>query len=171
MDIKVVSLGCARRLGNEINTYFLCACNVLCPAIIVTDPNDEAERELESMYDDEEAIFLQDWYHENGQTLHAGLDSIPFIWVGNPQSFAINGGGLYLPCFENTTSDPSICANNCSIENYIKTINVESGKTYRFRLIGGACISMPLPFLCFGNWRMFSKSDDSVLFCVPQDKS
>jgi FtsP/CotA-like multicopper oxidase with cupredoxin domain len=88
------------------------------------------------MYDAEEVIFLQDWYHLNGPALQAGLDSIPFIWVGNPQSFAINGGALYLPCYENTTSDPSQCDDNCSIENYIKTIEVESGKTYRLRIIG-----------------------------------
>lgn len=122
------------------------------------------------MYDDEEVIFLQDWYHANGPTLQAGLDSIPFIWVGNPQSFAINGGGLYLPCFENTTSDPSMCADNCSIEDYIKTINVDYGKTYRFRLIGGACVSMPLPFLRLGNVSVFQNHMTRCIFFVPQDK-
>lgn len=90
------------------------------------------------MYDDEEIIFLQDWYHLIGTELQAGLDSNPFIWVGNAQSFAINGGALYLPCLENTTSDPTNdCADNCSIENYIKTVEVEAGKTYRLRIIGG----------------------------------
>ncbi|KAL3788882.1 hypothetical protein HJC23_002636 [Cyclotella cryptica] len=106
-------------------------------AIIVTDPNDMRETELEATYDEEEVIFLQDWYHLDGPALRAGLDAIPFIWIGDPQSFVINGGGLYLRCFENTTVDPSLCANNCSIDNYIRTIDVESGKTYRLRIIGG----------------------------------
>ena len=105
-------------------------------AIIVSDPNNEAEKDLDTMYDGEEIIFLQDWYHMNGRELQAGLDSNPFIWVGNPQSFAINGGALYLPCLDNTATDPSLCADNCSIENYIKTIEVESDKTYRLRIIG-----------------------------------
>lgn len=103
----------------------------------MTDPNDTGEMELETMYDEEEVIFLQDWYHLDGPALRAGLDAIPFIWVGDPQAFVINGGGLYLPCFENTTDNPSVCANDCSIDNYIRTINVESGKTYRLRIIGG----------------------------------
>ncbi|KAL3776497.1 hypothetical protein HJC23_013240 [Cyclotella cryptica] len=35
-------------------------------AIIVTDPNDMRETELEATYDEEEVIFLQDWYHLDG---------------------------------------------------------------------------------------------------------
>ena len=29
------------------------------------------------------------------------------------------------------------CADNCSLDNYIKSIEVEAGKTYRLRIISG----------------------------------
>lgn len=39
---------------------------------------------------------------------------------------------------ENATAEGLSCADNCSIENYIKNIDVEAGETYRLRIIGGA---------------------------------
>jgi len=65
-----------------------------------------------------------------------GLDSNPFIWIGNAQTFLINGGGVYAPCLGDDTDGLS-CADNCSLDNYIKSIEVEAGKTYRLRIISG----------------------------------
>ena len=61
---------------------------------------------------------------------------MPFIWVGDAQSFVINGGGVFEPCLGNST-DGLACADDCSLDNYIKTIEVEADKTYRLRIIGG----------------------------------
>ena len=61
---------------------------------------------------------------------------MPFIWIGYAQSFLINGGGIFTPCLGNETAGLA-CAADCSVlKNYIKSINVESGKTYRLRIIG-----------------------------------
>jgi len=66
----------------------------------------------------------------------SGLDTVPFIWIGYAQSFLINGGGIFTPCLGNETAGLA-CAADCSVlKNYIKSINVESGKTYRLRIIG-----------------------------------
>ena len=112
--------------------------------IIISDPSNDDEMQLERMYDEEAVVFLQDWYHLDGRERRTGLDSDPFIWIGNAQTFLINGGGVYSPCLGNDNaagdtvdSGLSSCADDCSIENYIKTIEMEAGKTYRLRIIAG----------------------------------
>lgn len=103
-------------------------------AIIINDPNDDEETQLQAIYDAEEVIFLADWYHRDGNARRTGLDTVPFIWIGNAQSTLINGGGIYTPCLENKGLS---CAADCSVlKNYIKTTTVEDGKTYRLRIIG-----------------------------------
>ncbi len=61
---------------------------------------------------------------------------MPFIWIGYAQSFLINGGGIFTPCLGNETEGLACAADCAALDNYIKSINVESGKTYRLRLIG-----------------------------------
>jgi hypothetical protein len=115
--------------------------------IIISEPGNVNEEKLAALYYAEEIIFLQDWYHQDGDTRHAGLDSVPFIWIGYAQSFLINGGGIFAPCLmvgegsiydsTNPVWKPTACAADCAvIENYIKTITVEPGRTYRLRIIG-----------------------------------
>jgi L-ascorbate oxidase len=108
-------------------------------AIIIDDPNDPQEQVLKEMYDEERIIFLQDWYHRAGSSARTGLDSEPFIWIGNAQSFLINGLGRFGGC-TGETPDTSVCAANCTIENYITDIPVEAGKTYRLRIISAASL-------------------------------
>jgi FtsP/CotA-like multicopper oxidase with cupredoxin domain len=38
------------------------------------------------------------------------------------------------------TPDTSVCAANCTIEDYIASIDIEAGKTYRLRIINGASL-------------------------------
>lgn len=104
--------------------------------IIISDPESDDEKQLEEMYDAEATVFLQDWYHQDGHMRRTGLDTSPFIWIGNAQSFLINGGGIFSPCLGNNTEGLS-CADNCAVDNYIKNIEVETGKTYRLRIIAG----------------------------------
>ena len=66
--------------------------------IVISDPESEDEKQLKEMYDEEATVFLQDWYHLNGNMRRTGLDTSPFIWIGNAQTFLINGGGVFSPC-------------------------------------------------------------------------
>jgi L-ascorbate oxidase len=108
-------------------------------AIVIDDPNDLQEQALKEMYDDEVILFLQDWYHRAGASARAGLDSEPFIWIGNAQSFLINGMGYFDGC-GGDTPDTSVCTANCSLENQAYSLDVEEGKTYRLRIINAASL-------------------------------
>jgi FtsP/CotA-like multicopper oxidase with cupredoxin domain len=94
-------------------------------AIIIVDPNDLDEQALQELYDEEWVVFLQGWYNRLGPGIRtgmdqylflhiahciivcfdtanltpscgSGLDSSPFIWLGNGQSFLINGKGCHV---------------------------------------------------------------------------
>jgi len=67
-----------------------------------------------------------------------GLDSEPFIWLGDAQSFLINGKGRYEGCIadpEHPLCDPA----GCPVDN-LAAVPVESGKTYLFRIINAASL-------------------------------
>ena len=66
------------------------------------------------------------------------MESEPFIWLGNAQSFLINGKGRYEGCL----ADPGhpLCDPECTAENYLSSISVEAGKTYLFRIINAASL-------------------------------
>jgi hypothetical protein len=93
--------------------------------IIISAPGNPYEEQLAAKYYAEETIFLQDWYHQDGDTRHAGLDSVPFIWIGYAQSFLINGGGIFAPCLKvgedsiydstNPVWKPTACAADCAV--------------------------------------------------------
>lgn len=40
--------------------------------IIISDPENDDEKQLEKMYDGDEVVFLQDWYHLDGPTRRTG---------------------------------------------------------------------------------------------------
>ena len=50
--------------------------------IIIEDPNNPPPFE----YDEELVLFLQDWFHRAGPSQRTGVDSVPFIWIGNPDA-------------------------------------------------------------------------------------
>lgn len=43
-------------------------------AIIIEDPNNEQEKALQAMYNEERVIFLQDWYHRSGPSIRNGTN-------------------------------------------------------------------------------------------------
>ena len=92
--------------------------------IVITDPNDLEEKALQSQYDEEILIWLQDWYHRSGSSMRTGLDNVPFIWVGDPDSFLINGKGMYTGCIGVNTSVVTQCDANCTESNYLAAVNV-----------------------------------------------
>ena len=72
-------------------------------------------------YDDELVLFVEDYYHVSSFDQAVGLESEPFNWVGNAQSFLIGGRGLFSSCQVNdttTTTEPlEGCASLCTAEN------------------------------------------------------
>jgi len=86
--------------------------------------------------DGEHIMLLNDWWHASQIDQIAGLLSIPFRWVGNPQSLLINGKGI----FSNCNVDPT--CNSSSTDCGYSVFQVESGKVYRIRAIGSGSLVM-----------------------------
>ncbi|KAL8134049.1 hypothetical protein AgCh_009211 [Apium graveolens] len=82
-------------------------------------------------YDYDRSIILNDWYHKSAYEQATGLSSIPFQWVGEPQSLLIQGKGKFDCNSSNLGSD--ICnASNPECSPYV--IIFVPGKTYRLRI-------------------------------------
>jgi L-ascorbate oxidase len=113
---------------------------------LIVHPEKEEEEE-EGDYDAEDRIlFLQDFYIQTSQQQATGLLNYPFTWIGNPDSLLINGKGIASKCSEGGSNfeDPNACLSTCSDSSQLllSTINVESLKTYRLRLINSAQLVM-----------------------------
>lgn len=79
-------------------------------------------------YDDEKIIFLSDVFQKTDQAIVTGLTSNPFVWSGEPAMVLINGKGGGV-------------SNGTSCNASLSVIDVEPGKTYRLRFIGGTAIT------------------------------
>ncbi|KAK1266785.1 hypothetical protein QJS04_geneDACA000733 [Acorus gramineus] len=102
--------------------------------IIVSVPDSVVEP---FSYDYDRSILLNDWWHKSTYEQAAGLNSIPFVWVKEPQSLLINGRGKFNCSMVGTdqvcnTTDPQ-----CS--PYVLT--VVPGKTYRLRIASISSLS------------------------------
>uniref|UniRef100_J3MZ05 L-ascorbate oxidase n=1 Tax=Oryza brachyantha TaxID=4533 RepID=J3MZ05_ORYBR len=60
--------------------------------LVVSEPDGAAEP---FAYDEERTVLLMDWWHKSVYEQAVGLASIPFAFVGEPQSLLINGRGVY----------------------------------------------------------------------------
>ncbi|KAL0395621.1 UNVERIFIED_CONTAM: L-ascorbate oxidase [Sesamum calycinum] len=83
------------------------------------------------LYDYDRSIILNDWYHKSTYEQAAGLSSIPFVWVDEPQSILIQGRGRF------NCNAPGIEAGLCnatSPECVPYALTVVPGKTYRLRI-------------------------------------
>ncbi|KAH8654950.1 Cupredoxin [Tricladium varicosporioides] len=109
-------------------TYFyhshvgLQAISATGPLIIIEDDHPPYH------YDDERIIFLHDVFRQTEETIEAGLLETPLVYDGDQAMVLINGKGA-------GESDGKVCNDTLSV------INVEPGKTYRLRLIGGTALS------------------------------
>ncbi|MQM14814.1 hypothetical protein Taro_047749 [Colocasia esculenta] len=81
-------------------------------------------------YDEDRNIILNDWWHRSTYEQAVGLSSIPFVWVGEPQSLLINGRGRFNCSQAGTTAVCNPNSPQCS--PYVLT--VVPGKTYRLRI-------------------------------------
>lgn len=75
-----------------------------------------------------------------------GLLSIPFVWVGNPNSLLINGKGIAPECLEGGVSfnNSLLCLDTCQGDPLalLSMVNVTEGMTYRLRLINSGQLVM-----------------------------
>ncbi|KAF5961900.1 hypothetical protein HYC85_003109 [Camellia sinensis] len=73
-------------------------------------------------YNYDRSIILQDWYHKSTYEQATGLSSIPFGWVGEPQSLLIQGRGRF------DCSTPGIEAGLCNaqIPNALPILRISS---------------------------------------------
>ncbi|KAK3411652.1 hypothetical protein EUGRSUZ_I00388 [Eucalyptus grandis] len=92
-------------------------------------------------YDYDRSIILNDWYHASTYEQAAGLSSIPFVWVEEPQSLLIQGKGKF-DCSKLVTasSDPMAC-NTTNPECSPYMLTVVQGKTYRLRISSVTALS------------------------------
>ncbi|EEF33394.1 l-ascorbate oxidase, putative [Ricinus communis] len=97
-------------------------------SIRVSLPNGQSEP---FAYHYDRSIILNDWYHKNTYEQATGLASVPFGWVGEPQSLLIQGKGIFNCSIPGTKAD--LCnATNPECFHYVMT--VVPGKTYRLRV-------------------------------------
>ncbi|CAI9780945.1 unnamed protein product [Fraxinus pennsylvanica] len=97
-------------------------------SIRVSLPDGESEP---FWYDYDKSIILADWYHASTYEQAAGLSSIPFVFVGEPQSILIQGKGRF------DCNAPGIQAGLCNATNPECTpyaLTVIPRKTYRLRI-------------------------------------
>ncbi|KDO47018.1 hypothetical protein CISIN_1g007890mg [Citrus sinensis] len=86
-------------------------------------------------YDYDRSIILNDWFHRSAFEQAAGLSSIPFQWVGEPQSLLIQGKGRFNCSSLNSPSlNVGIICNETNPECSPYVITVIPGKTYRLRI-------------------------------------
>ncbi|CAA7401730.1 unnamed protein product [Spirodela intermedia] len=87
-------------------------------------------------YDYDRNIVLNDWWHKTTHEQAAGLSSIPFVWVKEPQSLLINGRGW----FNCSQAGTAVCnSTNPQCSPFVLT--VVPGKTYRLRISSLASLS------------------------------
>ncbi|KAG2670565.1 hypothetical protein I3760_14G091800 [Carya illinoinensis] len=116
---------------------------------------DVAEGEKEPFhYDGEFNLLLSDWWHKSVHEQEVGLSSNPFRWIGEPQSFLINGRGQYncslAAQYSNTTSSQCTLRGNEQCAPQI--LHVSSNKTYRLRVASSTALASLN--LAIGNHKM-----------------
>ncbi|KAF8009414.1 hypothetical protein BT93_J0412 [Corymbia citriodora subsp. variegata] len=113
---------------------------------------DVAEGEKEPFdYDGEFSLLLSDWWHKSVHEQEVGLSSVPFRWIGEPQSLLINGRGQY-NC--SLASGSAVASSNATTtgrggpcrflgheECAPQILGVLPNRTYRLRLASAASLS------------------------------
>ncbi|KAI6685400.1 hypothetical protein NL676_031313 [Syzygium grande] len=88
-------------------------------------------------YNGEFNLLLSDWWHKSAREQEVGLSSVPFRWIGEPQSLLINGRGQYncslAASYSNSTSSAQ-CILGGGEQCAPFVLPVLPNKTYRLRL-------------------------------------
>lgn len=84
-------------------------------------------------YDDERTLHWSDFFPQTDHELEVGLQSVPFVFGGETRGVLLNGKGIGVG--HEGDERPS---GDCSLP----VIDVDPGKTYRFRFIGATGLSL-----------------------------
>ncbi|KAK2591095.1 hypothetical protein QQS21_011229 [Conoideocrella luteorostrata] len=80
----------------------------------------------------ERTVFLQEYWNQTDEVITAKLESAPFKWPGEPNGWLINGKSISnFQAVDTSTTALSI-------------IDIEPGKTYRFRFVGATALSLAM---------------------------
>ncbi|XP_042484611.1 L-ascorbate oxidase [Macadamia integrifolia] len=106
-------------------------------------------------YDGEFNLLLSDWWHKGVHEQEVGLSSIPFRWIGEPQSLLINGKGQYncsLAAHYSNNSSLQTCDLKGQWQCTPHVLHVLPNKTYRLRIT--STTSLASLNLAIGNHKM-----------------
>ncbi|KAJ7562285.1 hypothetical protein O6H91_03G062500 [Diphasiastrum complanatum] len=113
-------------------------------------------------YDGELSIVVNDWWHSSVYDQETGLFSIPFRFVGEPQSLLIAGRGRYncslVPTSSVVGDGDCLKCNSESPQCQPYVLPVQSGKTYRLRIASVASLSS-LNFILEGHNMTIVEAD------------
>ncbi|XP_031482148.1 L-ascorbate oxidase-like [Nymphaea colorata] len=126
-------------------------------------------------YDGELSLLLSDWWHQNIYQQMLGLSSIPFKWIGEPQSLLIQGRGQFncsLARYSQTTWTypwpETMCAfNNTQCTPHV--LRVQPNKTYRLRIASVTSLAS-LNFAIGGHKMVLVEADGNYLEPTTVDK-
>jgi FtsP/CotA-like multicopper oxidase with cupredoxin domain len=79
-------------------------------------------------YDEERIIMFNDVFNRTMDSIEAGLVATPMVWSGETNNILINGKGAGV-------------ASGIPCNSSLSVIDVEPGKTYRLRFIGGTALT------------------------------
>ncbi|EKD16466.1 hypothetical protein MBM_04935 [Drepanopeziza brunnea f. sp. 'multigermtubi' MB_m1] len=113
---------------HSAGTYFYHS-HVGMQAISATGPLIvEDKLEVPYYYDEERIILLQDVFAKDDLTLEKGLLANPLVWSGESEMILVNGKGA-------GTANGKVC------NGTLASLDVQPGKTYRLRFIGGTALT------------------------------
>lgn len=105
-------------------------------------------------YDDERILIFQDYFQKTDDEMMHGLLSTPFTWTGETRGILLNGKGVSLNqtaiagpsgdaggYFGSSRFNGDVDQIDPSSDCTLPVIDVEPGKTYRFRFIGSTGLS------------------------------
>ncbi|UNI15593.1 L-ascorbate oxidase [Purpureocillium takamizusanense] len=83
-------------------------------------------------YDEERVVFLHEYWNRTDEEMEAGLEATPLKWYSEPNTWLINGKGI------------STASGADKESRSLHVIDVQPGKTYRFRFIAATALSLAL---------------------------
>jgi L-ascorbate oxidase len=97
---------------------------VSCAGALIVESREDAPYE----FDEEKIIMISDYYNKTDEAIEEGLVANPFRFSGEPNAILLNGQSGTASKGVDASCEPAM-------------LEVEPGKTYRLRFIGGTAIS------------------------------
>lgn len=135
-------------------TYFYHS-HVHFQAVSATGPLIVEDKVVPYQYDEERIVMLQDVFNKTDEQIEHGLVASPLEWSGESMMVLVNGQG------GGWKGD----ANKTFCNSTLSAFDVEPGKTYRFRFIGGTALTFA-SLVFEGHNMTFIEADACVCSCT-----